>query len=51
MMMKWTPSMHLENRTFDQRLVKRNLLDSRAINPHQYIEQMDYRQFKSTYVI
>lgn len=44
-MMKWNSSSHLENRTFDQRLVKENLIDKWSIYGDIYKTRTDYRQF------
>lgn len=48
--MKWSPSSFLENRTFDQRLVKENLVDKWNINGDIYKARNDYRQFQDSYV-
>lgn len=50
-MQKW-PSCQsfLENRVFDHRLVKGNLLDMRQTESHLYDNREDFRAFKATYV-
>lgn len=49
--MKWNSSSFLENRTFDQRLVKENLIDKWNIYGDIYKTRTDYRQFLESYVI
>lgn len=49
--MKWNSSSFLENRTFDQRLVKENLIDKWNIYGDIYKTRTDYRQFLDSYVI
>ena len=49
--MKWNSSSFLENRTFDQRLVKENLIDKWNIYDDIYKTRTDYRQFLDSYVI
>lgn len=44
-------SSFLENRTFDQRLVKENLIDRWNIYGDIYKTRNDYRQFLESYVI
>lgn len=48
--MKWNSSSFLENRTFDQRLVKENLIDKWNIYGDIYKTRTDYRQFLESYV-
>lgn len=50
-MIKWNPSKFVENRTFDHRLVKENLMDSRGLEPPNYKDRTDFRAFRETYVI
>lgn len=49
--MKWNSSSFLENRTFDQRLVKENLIDKWNVYGDIYKTRTDYRQFLESYVI
>lgn len=49
--MKWSCGSFLENRTFDQRLVKGNLVDKWNIHGDIYKARTDYRQFQDSYVI
>lgn len=49
--MKWNASSFLENRIFDRRLVKENLLDKWNIYGDIYKTRTDYRQFLESYVI
>lgn len=49
--MKWSSSSFLENRVFDQRLVKENLVDKWNIYGDIYKVRTDYRQFLESYVI
>lgn len=49
--MKWNSSSFLENRIFDRRLVKDNLIDTWNIYGDIYTKRTDYRQFLETYVI
>lgn len=49
--MTWTSTSFLENRTFDQRLVKENLIDKWNIYGDIYKTRTDYRQFLESYVI
>lgn len=44
-------SSFLENRVFDRRLVKENLIDKWNIYGDVYKNRTDYRQFLETYVI
>lgn len=48
--MKWNSSSFLENRNFDQRLVKENLVDKWNIYGDIYKTRTDYRQFLESYV-
>ena len=48
--MKWNASSFLENRIFDRRLVKDNLIDKWNIYGDIYKKGNDYRQFLETYV-
>lgn len=48
--MKWNASTFLENRIFDRRLVKDNLIDKWNIYGDIYKQRSDYRQFLDTYV-
>lgn len=49
--MKWSCGSFLENRTFDQRLVKEDLVDKWNIHGDIYKARTDYRQFQDSYVI
>lgn len=51
--MKWNASSFPENRVFDRRLVKDNLVDKWNIygDTHQHRGQDDYRQFLESYVM
>lgn len=50
--MKWNASSFLENRVFDRRLVKDNLIEKWNIYGDIYNKsRSDYRQFLDTYVI
>lgn len=48
--MKPSASSFLENRTFDQRLVKENLVDKWNLYGDIYKTRSDYRQFLDSYV-
>lgn len=48
--MKWNATSFLENRLFDRRLVKENLLDKWNIYGDIYKTRTDYRQFLESYV-
>lgn len=48
--MKSNASLFLENRTFDQRLVKENLIDKWNLYGDIYKTRSDYRQFLDSYV-
>lgn len=49
--MKWNAGSFLENRTFDQRLVRENLVDKWNNHGDIYNARADYRQFQDSYVI
>lgn len=49
--MKPNASSFLENRTFDQRLVKENLVDKWNLYGDIYKTRSDYRQFLDSYVM
>lgn len=48
--MKWHANSYLENRVFDSRLVKDNLLDKWSCEGGQYVERKDYRNLVESYV-
>ncbi|XP_037920428.1 tektin-3-like isoform X1 [Hermetia illucens] len=47
--MKWHASSYLENRLFDSRLVKENLLDKWNIDGEMLNQRRDFRQFQENY--
>ena len=49
--MKWYATSYLDNRIFDSRLVKDNLLDPWTSHFGQHPERRDYRQFLENYVL
>lgn len=48
--MMWNSSSFLENRQFDHRLVKKNLIDKWNIYGDIYKTRTDYRQYLESYV-